>query len=353
LGNAVAIAFGAANQTHPSISNSCGTDVDARYAVVYQQNASGSNEDIHGALLTPDAVIVPVNGSDTFPIETSPARDILPQVSSPTIAGASGQRQFLAVFERTDSNAGDIVAACFDQNGTIRARGNVSALENDPVRIAWPQFRPSVETDGLRFGVAYHDGYAGTTTDLDTRMSLVVLAGSSLMVEEAGAILGFTGNREFNVQVASRYAVEGTAGPRYCTTNDRDNVNNTFVIDAYTYDGVPQPSFANRPTSCGTLSISAQGQTTLGGTVSFSVSHPMQLAGYVAGAQASSPVAPCAGCTIGASGSTLFGPLMSIQIPMEPGFIGLPLSVQGFGFDPAGPCLGAIHLTNTVDFVVQ
>jgi hypothetical protein len=350
------------NQTNPSISKTCGA-LDAsrspatqRFTIVWQETAGASNEDIHGALLTWDGVVVPVNGSNTFPIDTSLHRDTFPQVSSPTLPDGAGRRRILAVYERTTTNTGDVVAACLDHDGAILARGNINVLENDPVRLLWQQAKPSVDSDGLRFGVAYHEVYQGNTTvnDLDTRMSLVALAGSSLMVEEAAAVLSAGGNREFNVQVASQYSADGQHSPRYCTANDRDNINtNTFAIDVRTYDAVPTSSIGIRPTACGTLVVTPLGQTTIGGTLAFRFNQAMPLAGYIVGGAANAPVAPCGGCTIGASGNTLFGATLSVTIPMEPGFIGMPLSVQGFAFAAAGPCLGQIHLSDTVDFIVQ
>jgi hypothetical protein len=352
-----------ANQTNPSISKSCGplTGINGapetqRYTIVYQQTAAFGDQDIHGALLTWDGNPVLVGGSTTFPIDTSTANDTFPQASSPARLDSAGRRRILAVYERTSSNLGDVAAAWFDHDGAILGRANVTALENDPVRLGWQQYRPSVDSDGVRFGIAYHEVYQANTTvnDLDTRMTLVGIAGSNLLVEEAGAILGFSGNREFNVQVASRYSADGAFSTRYCTANDRDNTNNTFGIDARTYDGIPPTAISHRATACGAQTISASGETRIGGTVVFTIAPALPLAGMLAGAAIGTPVGGCPGCTLGASGATLLGTTLTIAIPFDVGLIGAPLSVQGFGFDPAGgPCLGQLHLSDTVDIVVQ
>jgi hypothetical protein len=326
-----------------------------RFTIAWQQTVNSFDEDIHGAMLTWDGVMVPVGGNSTFPIDTSTARDTLPQASSPTIRDGNGRRRILAVYERASGASSDIAATCFDDQGAILARANLSALENDPVRLAWPQRRPAVDSDGVRFAVAYDEVYQNNTTanDLDTRMSLVALAGSNLMIEEAGAILGFSGNREFNVQVASRFSADGTGSRRYCTANDRDNTN-SFAIDARTYDGTPPAAIGRRAIACGSQSIAAVGSTRIGGSLTYTTSPTPPLVGFLVGAPVSAPMAPCPGCTIGASGDTLLGASMTITIPLDLGLIGAVLAVQGFAFDPlGGPCLGQIHLSDAIDIVVQ
>ncbi|MFO1077408.1 MAG: hypothetical protein U1E73_06745 [Planctomycetota bacterium] len=354
----------AQNQTNPSISKSNGAvEINAastqRYTIVYQSTSLNGDEDIYGAMLTWDGLPVLVNGSSRFPIDTSTANDTFPQVSSPTYAPAPGVpgRRILAVYQRNTNNS-DIAATCFDGTGAILARANISVLENAGVRLGWPQYRPSVDSDGYRFGVAYHEVYQGNTTvnDLDTRMSLVACAGNALMVEEAGTTLGFSGNREFNVQVASRYSADGPhfTTHRFGTTNDRDNTNNTFAIDLRTYDGTPAVSINYRSTGCGGIQITASGTTSLGSTVTFTTSPALPLVGMLVGFPANTPVGGCAGCTLGASGATVIGTTMTQHLPSQVTFIGLPISAQAFGFDLAGgPCFGQLHLSDTVDVVVQ
>jgi hypothetical protein len=343
------------NQTWPTVSKSDGAAPYAsqRFSIVYQQTFAAGDEDIYGAMLTWDGVFVPVAGLNNFPIETSGYNETFPQASSPTLE-VNGLRTILVVFER-NVNAGDICAVCMDQAGNWHASGNISVLEGDAFRLPWPQHAPSVDCDGTRFVVGYHEIYNGNTTinDNDTRVSLVALTGNQLLVEEAGVTLGFSQNREFNIQVATVYGGSGFASPRANTTNDRDNLAGNFAIDCYNYDSGPQGRFDTRSTSCGVLGISHTGTPVTGNTISFALTPSPYLSGFVVGAPASVPIAPCPGCTLGVNGTVVSGLNWSLLIPNNPAYIGWMFSVQGFVFSGlGGPCLGSIRVSDTIDVTV-
>jgi len=343
------------NQTWPSISKSDGPSPYAsqRFTMVYQQTYSASDQDIHGAMLTWDGLLVPVAGNNTFVVDASGFNDVQPEVSSPTLIDPAGLRRILAVYERTNSNNGDVVATCFDQAGNWQGSGNISSLEGSSQRLPWPQRRPTVDSDGTRFAVCYHETFLGTGNDLDTRASLVAATGGALVVQEAAATLGYSGQPEFNVKMASRYSGSGFFSTRYCTANDRDGGASPFSIDAYTYDGYAPGGLATRPTACGALPILASGSTLIGGAVSFDLQAGFALAGYVVGLPASIPIAPCPGCVLGADGSSVIGNLYSLYLPLDPSFAGVTVSVQGFVFAATGPCLGQIRISDTVDVTIQ
>jgi hypothetical protein len=345
------------NQTWPSVSKSDGglPYATQRFTIVYQQTFSASDQDIYGAMLTWDGVFVPVGTSNTFVIDASGLNDVFPQASSPALPDPSGSRSILVVYERTNSNGGDIAATCIDQTGAHRASGNISVLEGDATRLPWPQHNPSVDCDGMRFVVGYHEVYAGNTTvnDLDTRVSLVALTGPALLVEEAGVTLGFSTNREFNIQVATVYGGSGLASVRANTTNDRDNASSGFAIDCYSYDSGPQGRFDTRSTACGVLGITHSGTPVTGNTISFALTPSPYLSGFVVGAPTSVPIAPCPGCTLGVNGNVVSGLNWSLAIPNNPDFIGWQFAVQGFVFSGlGGPCLGSIRVSDTIDVTV-
>jgi hypothetical protein len=313
------------------------------------QELAGSHHDIHGALLTGDAQVVPVNGLGTFAIDTSGHDDVLPQVSTPSASG------LLAVYQRTTSGNGDIAATHVSRAGAVLARGNLSLLENSGVRAGWPQHRPSVDFDGLRFGVAYHELYQNnpTTNDLDTRMSIVVPAGNELLVAESGSVLGFSSNREFHVEVAAAYSGHPSPSTLYGTTNDRDNTNGSFAIDVRTFRADPPDSYTTRGTGCGPWTIAASGRTRIGETLTFQVAAGGHPAGVLLGGPAGTPIAVCPVCTIGVAGSSTFGSAATLTIPNDSVFLGLALAAQGFVIEPSGaPCLDQISLTDTIDFRV-
>lgn len=357
---AIAVQSNGANQTWPSISKACGGNAGTtaqRFGIVYQQTFQPNDEDIYGSLLTWDGQHVVVNNTYTFPIDTTPGLDVMPSVSSPTILQTNGRRLLLAAWERDLlllANPSDIVAACFDSDGNVLATGNLSQLEQNPTRQAWPQYRPSVDTDGLRFLVGYHETYQGNTTinDLDTRATVVGLHGSALMVEEAGTTLGFTGNREFNIQVASRYSSYGLPEREFNTVNDRDGISGGgFAIDAYRFDVAPFGLSNVRATGCGSLSISWTGSAIPGGTFAFHLSSPLPITGFLVGTPISAPIAPCPGCVLGVDGFLVTGLNYTVHVPTLPPFVGTDVSAQGFALDPSG-CVGLFQLSDTIDITI-
>src|SRR5690606_15673628 len=199
------------NQSWPSISKSAGASPYAlqRYTIVYQQTFSATDEDIYGSMLTWDGTFVQVGGSNTFLVNGSIFSHHYPQASPPTIVDSHGHRQIAAVFESPSSNAGDIIINTFDETGSVIGGANVSMVENDPNRLAWPQHRPCVDTDGLRFAVGYDENY-NSGADLDTRATLLSPLGSGFLVTEPAATLAFSGAPEFNMQMASVYATSGS-----------------------------------------------------------------------------------------------------------------------------------------------
>ncbi len=347
------------NQSWPSISKSDGGVPygSQRYAIVYQQRFAAGDEDIHGAMLTWDGNFVTVGGANAFAIQTSGFNDVLPSVSSPTLPGSNGVRQLLTVYERPGSNGADICGTCFDQAGTILASGNIIQLEQSPLRLPWPQRRPSVDSDGLRFAVAYHEVYANNTTtnDLDTRVTVVARSGASLFAEEAGVALGYSGaNREFNVQIAGRYSGTGVYSPNFNTAHDRDAIaGGGYGIEAYSFDAAAQGTFVTRTTACGTLGINASGQAVPGGVITFGQTPEPWITGFVLGAAISAPVGPCPGCTLGVDGFLNIGPTYAVAVPNDPLFVGATFSAQGFVFQPSGaPCIGQIQLSDTIDVTI-
>jgi hypothetical protein len=345
------------NQSWPSISKSDGAAPYAsqRYTIIYEQTFSATDEDIYGSMLTWDGVFVPVGGQNTFLIDFSGFSDTFPQASSPTLETPAGLRSILCVYER-NTNGGDIQATCINQAGNFQASANINVLENNPTRLAWPQFRPSVDSDGFRFVVGYHEVFNNNPTinDLDTRITTVTRSGFSLLAGEAGVTLGFSGNREFNIQVASRYSGSGVYGAAINTVNDRDGISGGgFAIDAYAYHATPTGSFDFRVTGCGTLSIFASGNPVPGDTINFSQSFQPFLSGFVLGSAVNTPIGICPGCTLGVDGFLSIGSTYSFTVPFNVSVVGAGFSAQGFVFQPTGaPCIDQIQLSDTIDVTI-
>lgn len=347
-----------ANQVWPAISNSCGggNAGTQRFAVVYQQTFGASDNDVYGSLLSWDGVIVPApGGANAFPLETGGFNATLPSVSSPTLED-NGQRQFLAAWERSNYEAGNIAGACFDLSGTVLAAADLTDLEPNLVRRAWPQARPSVDSDGYRFVVAYHEVFNGqvTTNDLDTRATIIARSGNALFAEEYGIGLGVTGNREFNVALASRYSGHGYYSPMFAAANDRDGISGGgLAIDADAYSANPSGVFLQRSTACGSTGIGWTGNAVPGGAVTVTVGASPNLRGLIVGTPASVVLGFCPACTLGVDGFLWNGDSFTLFVPLSPAVVGFTFSAQGFELAPAGaPCLGQISLTDTVDVTI-
>lgn len=347
-----------ANQSWPAISNSCGggNAGTQRFAIVYQQAFSAFDNDVYGALLTWDGVqMLSAAGGSTFPLETGGFNATLPTVSSPTLED-NNQRQFLAAWERSNYEAGNIAGACFDLGGTVLASADLTDLEPNLVRRAWPQARPSVDSDGYRFVVAYQEVFNGqtTTNDLDTRATIVARSGNTLFAEEYGVALGFSGNREFNVALASRYSGHGYYSPMFAAANDYDGISGSpLSIDADAYTATPSGLFVQRTTACGSTGISWSGNAIPGGAVTVSVGASPNLRGMIVGTPVSVVLGFCPSCTLGVDGFLWNGDSFTLFVPLSPAVVGFTFSAQGFELAPSGaPCLGQISLTDTVDVTI-
>jgi hypothetical protein len=341
------------NQTWPSISKSDGGGPRSsqRFVIAWQQSRPTFpfDEDIHGALLTWDGLPVQVGFGTTFGIATSTDNDVFPQPSSPALPSSTGQRAILVAYERTNVNGGDIAATCIDQHGNVLASGNLNVLANDPF-LPFSQARPSVDSDGFRFVVAYEQPYPPSAT-IDIQAMLVACGGNSLLIEE-GVILAATSAAESNVQVATPYSGNGIASGSALITNQR--AFGTYAIEAWQYFSSSTGRFVTRTSSCGTLGIQHSGFAALGWTTGFSLSASSNvqlcLVGYP---MIATPIGACPGCYLGVvNGTLLLGPSYSLAIPNDPLFIGFQYAVQGVELAPVGPCLGQIHLSDTIDVTV-
>jgi hypothetical protein len=357
VGGVISVAFSVLDETFPTISKSPGGGyIDQRYAIVFQRRSVAGDEDVYLALLTWDGQVVYLGGTGTFAIGVEPGADLLPSVSSPTLGGgAAGQRRMLVAWQRPSVGNGDIFGAIVTQSGVVVASGNITAAENDPIRASWPQNRPSVDCDGHRFVVGYHEVYGGSTTinDLDTRAVIVGPNGSGLFAQEVLS-LAATGGREFNLEIASCYSGSGVASPHFLSTHDFDAISGSArSIGAVAFTAAPAGLFTTRATACGTHQITASGQAIPGGTITFGSTATSFVPGFVLGDAASAPIAPCPGCTLGVNGFTTVGASYVVVVPNDPSLVGARFSAQGFVFQPSGaPCLGQIQLSNTIDVTI-
>jgi hypothetical protein len=342
-------------QSNPTISKSdgAGNYLTQRHAIVYQQQAPALDWDVYGAFLSWDGLFLPVGGLNNFPIDTSIASNVLPSVSSPTLPLASGERHFLCVYESVWSNSGDIEMTAFTSGGTVLARDNLVDIEGALLRLGWPQRFPSVDCDGTRFAVGYHENYNNSATDLDARITTVSVGSGELFAMDSTAA-GLTGSPEFAVQIASRQSSSGNQDAGYASVNDRDT-GSTFVIEGDRYDSNPTGLAFVRPTACGGgVSITSSGDPLPGNTVTLNLTSTAPIAGFVIGSESSQTLPGCS-CVVGVTSFvSLIGSILPIVVPADANFIGARLSIQGWMLGSLGSsCLADIHLSDTIDILVR
>lgn len=343
------LANSTANQTNPAISKSDGPG-DAqhqRFAVVFQQTFGPADEDIHGCLLTWDGQIHQVNGQNTFPIDTSWHNDVAPKVSSPTLG--NGSRLFLCAYERTTAANGHVVASPFTSLGAVHGATDLSQLHPN-LPSAWPQRRPSVETDGCRFTVAFDFPYGGSGSDLDIGSMLIARTPQGLAVHDASPI-AWSNGPERDVAVGSRYSGSGEFSREFAIANAQTG-SGAFEVEVHRYWGHASGGINQRPTACGGLGITVQGIPAIGETLSFGIGSNDPFTGVVAGVPANTPIPVCPSCTLGASGIAVLANPYVLTIPLNTAFVGGTVAFQGFTFT-GGPCLGQIATSDTIDVSVR
>ncbi len=342
-------------EANPTISKSDGGPSGANqlYGVAYQRLSVNGDYDIRGSLLSWDGVIQTVAGSNNFPIDSfAGSYTTLPSVSSPTLDN-NGHRVFLCVYENAWSNAGDIEMAAFNEAGTVLARGNVLQAEGAILRMGWPQHFPSVDCDGTRFAVTYHENWNNSTTDLDARLATISYGNGQLFSIESAA-LAATGSPEFAVQIASQYSSNANQSSGFGTVNDKD-ASGTYYIEGDRFDAAPHGLALVRSTSCGGgVYLTASGDPLPGNSMSFSLTSTAPIAGFSAGTWNSASLPGCS-CIVGVdSFYVAVGTFQPLNIPANPEIIGSALSIQGWMLGaPGTSCLLDIHFSDTIDITVR
>jgi hypothetical protein len=351
----IAIDVGGGYESFPRIAKSNGysltTALSGQYwPVVYQRTFSATDEDVRGSLIDANGQFV---GAANFPVATSSRDERMPVVSSPTeILG--GRRRHAIAFLRTEpTTSSDVLVSMFDDSGALLTTGNLQTLEGAGFAAAWPQVLPAIDSDGYRFAVAYGEIYGGSGGDYDVRVSTVGYdhVGNVLVVNESRAAVATSSNYESNPAVASAFSGGGGTVQYGLTLQSYVAANNVGSVHATVYRGhASGPLPSTRTTSCGTLSIALSDMPALGRVLSVFQSDSGPFTGFVIGTPASVPLPFCPGCTVGADGPLVGNPF-ALYVPLDLSLVGLSLSCQAWSAY-SGTCLGAIALSDTIDFTI-
>ena len=331
--------------SQPSISKSNGTPPYATqcWGVVWQRTYSPSDEDIYGALVRWDGVVT----APTFAIDAPSALQLHPSISSPTDE-VNGARYYLCAFDDQLPANSTITGTVLDQNGVSQGRFDIA----NQLTPTYPHVEPSVDSDGARFVVGWHEVYGGTGQDFDIRVATCAFTPALGLVIQDQATPGYTTDLESLCEVTSTHA-DGSGAGRYGVTWTRRAAASRDIYAA-SYDGVQGGvTFSTRATSCGTAAdFTVLGAPYLGGFVYAAQAVAGGIRGYVFGTPTAQPIGPCPGCTLGVQGDLVLLDPLTIQVPNEPTLVGLTFAMQGFEFG-SGTCLGAISLSDTLDFTVR
>jgi hypothetical protein len=342
-------------QAKPRISKSNGYSFvnnfnSQRWAVVYEDHYTSTDVDVRGTLLTWDGQLPP-NGAN-HPISSSSRDERTPVVSSPT-EELQGPRVHLvawtAAMGGTDS---DVMLAAWDHTLTVVAGADLQSLENAGTAQTWPQFAPSVDSDGARFLVGYTEAWR-SSSDLDAVVSVVALNRQTMVLRVHEARTGVLATTQIEGSTAIASAWSGGGGTMHygVAAQARDSVG-THIIHATVFRGHsnqhPLPTL--RSTGCGGLGISMADVPALGRSVSFYQTDNGPLTGFVFGFPTSVPIGQCPGCTLGVSGSVVMNPF-GVEIPMTVSFVGIAFAAQAWSFY-SGNCLGSIAISDTIDFTI-
>lgn len=320
------------------------------WTVVWQRTYSATDEDIRGTCLTWDGQFV--QGISSYVISSASADERAPVVSSPTDEDAGVRHHLIAYSRAVAGQDTDIELSVWDNSLQRRVDRNLQTLEGAGAWQPWPQGLPAVDCDGVRFSVAYSELFGGTGGDFDVRVSTVAfLPGSgTLAVHEGRVALAVSSRFESDPAIASTWS--GGGGSVYHGILWQDFTPPTmYGVHATIYRAhASQPLPTMRATGCGGLGIAMSDLPALGRSVSFDQTDSGPLTGFLFGFRTAQPIGACPGCTLGVQGSTFANPF-SVAVPPTATLVGVQLACQAWSF-VAGPCLGSIALSDTIDLTI-
>jgi hypothetical protein len=344
----IALDTGSNHQSNPCIGVGNGLPTLSNRVLVAWQSQSvfpPFDENIWGAYVEWNGnLLIPA-----FQITTSTLNERRPAVSG--VATATGTPIQMLAYEADYGTDNDTMLRVFDWNGTLLATHNLSGTTNGGSVLLRNQILPSVDSDGVRFVVGYAE-YSGTDYDAYVSTLAYLPASGTCRLDEDRIGAGTTpGTDDVGPSVFAEFQRNAQPNPHYLLATANVGVND---IEVRRYGGhAPGAHYSVYPTMCGNLPISGAGAPALGNDITFTLTTSSFFSGFVFGFPALTPLGVCA-CTLGVTSVTnVPGPVYTWRVPNDPTFVGaFTLSIQGFAFGGAA-CLGAIDLSDTLDFQIH
>ncbi len=344
--NPVLLSATSSATSRPSISKSCGQSngLRASWLVTWQQPypSSPNDQEVHGRF-------VDWNGSlpgAAFGIALSIGEETAPASGSPI--DANGVRYWPMGYEWASS---------VGQLREVRChllRGDGSLQTNLPVSNGAPGSdarEPRVDSDGTRFVVCMTTGVASMPQAVEAVTLAYLPAGNSFRIEERSDLQTSAVESYSQPNLCADFSGGSNRTPRYVISFTEVNLN-TFRLAAYGGHSGDTNFFSYRPSQCGNLPITASGSPVLGQTVTVTVGSG-GIAGTLLGFPGQIPFNAGCSCWLGVNqGITFVGSVLNWNVPVDAAYVGLPLAVQGWTF-AGSQCLGAIDISDTVDFTIR
>lgn len=342
------VANDVANETWPALSESNGGNA---WMLVwnYRWLSSPFDTDVRSALVTTaGAVTNYLTVAGSFDMED------LPSVSSVADIGAAQPRYMVVWTGRPDiASQADIYCRLRTAAGTADPIFNVSAASagGNPTFSVRDQSVPRVDTDGSRFVVAYEEfeTFAAQWTGIVETIAVPSPGGvpGTPRFEETRVVMpGRTPN------VAAFRSGSQQPNPRYVLAGWNPLTTQPFALIYGGYTAGAQ--FSTYPSQCGSLPITATGDSVVGGTVTISVPNT-GLSGTIFGYPGYIPLAgllPNCNCVLGVNSGILSPNPLVWTVPSNAAFVGTVLSVQGYSAGGTS-CMTILDLSNTVDFTIR
>jgi len=124
----------------------------------------------------------------------------------------------MVAWQRAVNGTGFSISVALRAGAFEYATGDLETLQ-DEVHVT-DKVLPAVDTDGSTFGLAYTEMYGNNTGDV--LLANVCASGSTLVLSERKAFLGYTSKSEMRPRIAAEHGSGGT-GRGYFIVWDRDN----------------------------------------------------------------------------------------------------------------------------------
>jgi hypothetical protein len=198
---------------NPSISKSDGMPpaTSQVWTIVWQRNYGPGDDDIMARQLTRDGA--PVN--PTFTVEGSVANTTAPSVSSVLDVGTNARR-YLVAWQRSLGGANYGIGFALNEGTGQWSSADLSTLQGEPV--PYSKSRPSVDSDGQRFALAYD--VTQPNGNVDVHLVDVYASGSGLGLGPIAQWLATSADLETRPRIAAEHGSGGT-GHRYFVAWDR------------------------------------------------------------------------------------------------------------------------------------